>query len=58
MRALESYQSFQLTRYSEIAELLVAHGARLDVRDQRGMTPLDFTQDEALKARLRKLSQE
>jgi ankyrin repeat protein len=59
MYALQAYESFRAGEFAqsrrETAELLVAAGARLDVKNQHGVDPLYYTKDEALKVRLREL---
>jgi hypothetical protein len=39
-----------------MAVMLVEAGARLDIKDEEGRDPFQFTTDEALKARLRALA--
>jgi ankyrin repeat protein len=58
MYAVQAYQGLRTERYREIAEMLVAHGARLDVHNQRGVDAFSYTDDEVLKERLRRLSKE
>lgn len=62
MYALQNYESFRNSADSrpqrEIAEMLVTSGARLDSRNQHGLDAFYYTQDDALKERLRVLAQQ
>jgi ankyrin repeat protein len=60
MYALQNYEAFASgefrQRRREIAELLVAAGARLDTRNQHGADAFRYARDEAFKERLRALA--